>query len=55
MSSVSTKESSTLISLITPPKVGNVGVLDSLSKPTTIPYASVKGIRFYLTKKNPLV
>jgi hypothetical protein len=37
ISDVSINDLFTLILVNTPPKVGNVGVLDSLSKPTTIP------------------
>jgi hypothetical protein len=37
ISDVSTKELVTLTSVRISPKVGNVGVLDSLSRPTTIP------------------
>jgi hypothetical protein len=54
ISDVSTKELLILILFNTPAIVGIVGVLDSLSKPTTTPWAKVRGILFYLTKKNPL-
>jgi hypothetical protein len=34
-----------------PPLVGIVGILASLSRPNVIPWANIKGILSYLTKK----